>query len=212
MLRTTLMGIWIVSAAVATAAGLDYYATPLQDRPFTEAHDLFASSGLVGHGYGVLGSAFMAFGVVMYSARKRLSLLAKAGRLKHWLQTHIFLCTLGPFLVLLHSAFKIRGLVAISFWSMVLVVASGVFGRYIYVRIPKNAQGAFLSLQEAEGRTERGSRDLEAAASLDGAILARLHRMFRYWHAFHLPLAIVMFLVLAVHVSVAVLFGYAWIL
>jgi len=28
---------------------------------------------------------------------------------------------------------------------------------------------------------------------------------------FHLPLAIVMFLIVIVHVSVAILFGYAWV-
>jgi len=35
--------------------------------------------------------------------------------------------------------------------------------------------------------------------------------MFRYWHAFHLPLAILMFVILAVHIAVAILFGYTWI-
>ena len=35
-------------------------------------------------------------------------------------------------------------------------------------------------------------------------------RLFRYWHAVHLPLAIVMALVLLVHIAVAFLFGYAW--
>jgi hypothetical protein len=44
------------------------------------------------------------------------------------------------------------------------------------------------------------------------ALLGPFQRLFRYWHVFHLPLAIVMFLILAVHVTVAILFGYAWIL
>jgi hypothetical protein len=42
------------------------------------------------------------------------------------------------------------------------------------------------------------------------ALLAPFHRLFRYWHVFHLPFAIVMFVVLAVHVAVAVAFGYGW--
>ena len=42
-------------------------------------------------------------------------------------------------------------------------------------------------------------------------LLTPFRRAFRYWHAFHLPLAISMFLVLLVHVAVAVAFGYTWI-
>jgi hypothetical protein len=43
-------------------------------------------------------------------------------------------------------------------------------------------------------------------------LLEPFQRLFRYWHVFHLPLATVMFLILAVHVTVAILFGYAWVL
>jgi hypothetical protein len=43
-------------------------------------------------------------------------------------------------------------------------------------------------------------------------LLRPFQRLFRYWHVVHLPLAVVMFLVLGVHVVVAVLFGYTWIL
>lgn len=35
-----------------------------------------------------------------------------------------------------------------SFWSMVVVVASGVIGRYIYLQIPRSMEGRELSLNE----------------------------------------------------------------
>ncbi len=282
MLRAFLTLLWVATALSATAAGMGYYLTPLQERPFSESHALFASFGLVGHAYGILGAAFMVVGVGMYSARRRLAPLAKVGKLKDWLQIHIFLCTLGPFLVVLHSALRVGGLVAISFWSMVLVVVSGVFGRYLYVRIPKSLQGNFVSLEALQRRREEAFSRLRERAPVNGAALALLsktiqpeeprslshalviafrwdakqrrrkrtirrlldgmggseasldevmrlaeeearlgsqvallqpfRRMFRYWHVFHLPLAIVMFLILAVHVAVAILFGYAWVL
>ena len=168
------------------------------------------------------------------------------------------------------------------FWSMVLVVASGVFGRYLYVRIPKTLHGTFLTLEELDERRSGLLSSLETKAPGDGSLLATVsgriyfeeprslghalllgirweinkrrrekeirtllrgtgvspaiqsemealaleearlgsqvallqpfRRMFRYWHVFHLPLAIVMFLILGVHVTVAVLFGYAWVL
>ena len=282
MLRVVLFIIWVVSAGAASAAGLEYYLTPIQERPFTDGHEYFASSSLVGHGYGIAGSGFMLLGVLLYSVRKRVAALQKLGKLKHWLQVHIFFCTLGPFLILLHSTFRVGGLVAISFWSMVLVVASGVFGRYLYVRIPKTLQGTFLSLEAIESKRAEALSLFQSENIFDGSVLAELtrrirpdeprnlphalflglrwdfsrrrrekeirsllrtvggpeplrveleklainevrlgaqvallgpfQRLFRYWHVFHLPLAIVMFLIFAVHVTVAILFGYAWVL
>lgn len=278
MFRVILAVVWLAVAVPATVAGFDYYATPLQERPFSAGHELFASSATVGHGYGVLGTVMILVGVFFYGLRKRAPYLSRFGKLKHWLQAHIFLCTLGPYLVLLHTTLRFGGLVAIAFWSMVLVVSSGIFGRYVYVRIPKTIQGHFLSLEALESRREeavarigetvgleeesvRGlleefrpptprnaghalilavrwdlgrrstGQDLkqalgesshdrrelmrmlreESRQELHIALLQPFHRLFRYWHVFHLPLAIVMFLILAVHVTVAVLFGYAWV-
>ncbi len=76
--------------------------------------------------------------------------MARWGRLKYWLEFHIFLCTLGPIMVLFHTAFKFGGIVSVAFWSMVAVVASGVIGRFIYVRIPRSIEGRALSLNEVK--------------------------------------------------------------
>ena len=72
----------------------------------------------------------------------------KVGKLKYWLEFHIFLATLGPLLILFHTAFRFGGIVSISFWSMVAVVASGIIGRYIYQLIPHNIDGNELSQSE----------------------------------------------------------------
>jgi hypothetical protein len=281
MLRVILAFLWVAIAVPATLPGLEYYATPFQERPFLPGHELFAPSALVGHGYGILGALMMIVGVAGYAGRKRIHFLRRWGRLNGWLQVHIFLCTLGPYLVLLHTTLRIGGIVAIAFWSMVLVVASGVFGRYVYVRIPKSIHGHFLTLETLETRrreaTEgirarfglseglvdrllqnarpprpsgpvhalwvalrwdlgqrRGGRQLrgildgigastrdrkaleglvreEGRRELQIALLHPFQRLFRYWHVFHLPLAIVMLLILGVHVTVAALFGYVWV-
>jgi hypothetical protein len=81
-------------------------------------------------------------------ARKRYRFLSRLGRLKYWLEFHIFLCVLGPVMILFHTAFKFGGIVSVSFWSMVVVVASGVIGRYIYLQIPRTMEGRELSLNE----------------------------------------------------------------
>ena len=61
---------------------------------------------------------------------------------------HIFLCSVGPIFVLFHTAFKFGGIVAVSFWSMVAVVLSGVIGRFIYIQIPRTIQGREIDLFE----------------------------------------------------------------
>jgi len=293
----------------ALLAGLDYYVVPLAERPFSPLHAQFAPSGLVGQGLGIVGTGMMALGVLSYGVRKRVRALAKLGKLRDWLRVHIFLCLLGPFLVLLHTSFKIGGLVAIAFWSMAVVVTSGVFGRWVYVWIPKTANGRFLTRDEMREelrallgevehvlgaapddlmnlidervsgasrrsghlrsndrrRTPRSGPDRRRRpryhTGILGALLESLwfavggrirrariarvlkdmgvppaarsriahciererrieqqlrmlepfHAAFRYWHAFHLPLAVVMVVVLIVHVGVAIAFGYTWI-
>jgi hypothetical protein len=137
--------VWLAIAAWPLVEGYSYYRTPLLDRPYSADHTVFRPSGLVGQGLGIAGSLMMLVGVGSYSARKRVAALQRFGKLRKWLTFHIFLCTLGPFLVLLHTSFKFGNIASISFWSMAVVVASGVFGRYVYVRIPKTADGRFHS-------------------------------------------------------------------
>ena len=102
----------------------------------------------MGHGLGIIGSFLILIGVFSYMIRKRNRSLMRLGLLKYWLEFHIFLCTIGPIMVLFHTAFKFGGLVAISFWSMVAVFLSGIIGRFIYIQIPRSIEGRELSLSE----------------------------------------------------------------
>jgi hypothetical protein len=269
---------WVAIAGFFLYWGLDYYLTPVIERPYDPGHDLFKPTGLVGNRLAVAGTAMLVVGVGGYMLRKRWGRLQNVGRLRHWLSAHIWLCTLGPFLITLHTSFKVGGLVSIAFWSMVLVVASGVVGRFVYVRIPKGMHGRTRTMRELEEEQRELAAELEAespelsatlapylsagpapaglAAALLHAVrsdlgaparrrrlhaalvaarvaperrhrletLARSHRrlaqerallvpferLFRYWHTFHLPFAIVMVLILLVHIAVAAALGYAW--
>lgn len=134
--------------AIIIHYGFSYYTTGLEQRFFDPVHPELKPSGSIGHGLGIAGSLFMLVGVFSYMARKRLRSFSRVGILKHWLEFHIFLCTLGPVLVLFHTAFKFGGIVAISFWSMVMVFLSGVIGRFIYIQIPRTIEGREMSLSE----------------------------------------------------------------
>lgn len=131
--------------------GYSYYSTSIADRFYHPDDNALKPSGLYGHGFGITGALFILIGVASYMARKRYRSLSRIGTLKGWLEIHIFLCTLGPVLILYHTSFKFGGIVAISFWSMVMVVVSGIIGRFIYIQIPRTIEGRELSLNEIRG-------------------------------------------------------------
>ena len=263
--------------------GLDYYTTPLEERFFNSDHNLLKPSGTLGHGFGIVGTLMMIIGVGVYMIRKRYRKFFNIGYLKHWLEFHIFLCSVGPVLVLYHTAFKFGGIVSVSFWSMVLVVLSGVVGRFIYLQIPRTIQGQEISINELNTIKEKLAIRVRSVLSEDSstlsefekissadryksfrlitavgffirdyfdikrvmrllkmrikllgiskterdelikaakseiviarriALLRTFQKLFHWWHIFHLPFAITMFVIMVIHVAVTIIFGYKWI-
>jgi hypothetical protein len=165
--------IFILSAIVAgvfiaiTYWGLAYYELGIEDRFFHPDHLRLKPSGVWGHGFGIIGSFLMIVGVSVYMARKRFRVFSRIGILKHWLEFHIFLCSLGPILVLFHTSFKFGGVVAISFWSMVAVFVSGIIGRFIYIQIPRTIEGRELSLNEVRSMKSNIGDNIQKLVALD---------------------------------------------
>ncbi len=147
---TLLVLIVVVAIFTLSYIGVSFYKVSIEERYFHPLYAILKPSGSIGHGLGILGSLLMIIGVFSYMLRKRYRIFSRLGLLKHWLEFHIFLCTLGPILVLFHTSFKFGGIVAISFWSMVAVFLSGIIGRFIYIQIPRSVDGTELSLNEVE--------------------------------------------------------------
>lgn len=148
--------------------GLSYYRTPIEERFFHSDYANLKPSGTVGHGLGIIGTLLILIGIGSYMIRKRWKRLRNLGVLKYWLEFHIFLCTLGPILVLYHTSFKFGGIVSISFWSMVAVFLSGILGRFIYIQIPHTIEGRALSLSEVQGLKGDLQRKLTESSLIDG--------------------------------------------
>jgi len=170
----TFVAIVLAAVAFLSFEGYGYYSEQIDQRYFHPDHLQWKPSGIIGHGLGIAGSLFMLIGVLGYMIRKRAQVFRRWGLLKYWLEAHIFLCTLGPFLVLFHTSFKFGGIVAISFWSMVAVVLSGVIGRFIYIQIPKTIEGRQLSKNEIAGLQSDIQQKLMRNYSLDDSILGLL--------------------------------------
>lgn len=156
-------------------AGSAYYMLPVAERPHSDLHTFLKPSGSWGHGMGIVGSAMILL-LFLYSARKGHRMGFRWGHLRSWLDVHIFFGIIGPLLITLHTAMKFGGIVSISFFSMVAVVLSGVFGRYIYMQIPRDASGSLLSLdkmRERETQIEaRLSSDMKVPLSVTKRIAA----------------------------------------
>ena len=151
--------------------GYAYYTTPIDKRFFSPEHNSLKPSGFWGHGYGIVGTVLMILGVVVYMIRKRVKKFTRFGALKYWLEFHIFLCTIGPMLILFHTAFKFGGIVSVSFWSMVLVFVSGVIGRFIYIRIPRTIEGKELNVEQINEVNESLSLKLKHDYNVDEDII-----------------------------------------
>ena len=263
--------------------GAPYYLTPLAERPRHPLYWDFKPAGRLGLVFGITGAAMMVL-MLLYSMRKRLPFARRLGPVAEWLDFHIFLGIGGPLFILLHSSFKVQGLVALSFWSMVAVALSGIAGRFLYRQIPRSRTGDELSRGEVEAGDRELTERLSSEHGLSAAALARLdeiatasaapkasllrlalgfpfdlwvmrrrlrsfrrqflpaaagerrarhrfedlvgakvrvHRrlalwqrvreLFHYWHVFHKPFAVIMYLFMAVHIGVAWMTGYGWV-
>lgn len=138
--------IWLI---IFLAVGLEYFA--LNFSPHWSLLLKLQSKGLINSAQEIsplpgrivslwLGWIGLGLMIIMnvYSMRKRIRPLQNMGKLSDWLNFHIFCGLLGPSLILFHCNFKVRGIVAISFWSMVVSFTSGIIGRYFYVQLARN--------------------------------------------------------------------------
>jgi hypothetical protein len=151
------------TAAIAIGVrGVSYYSTPLQERPFRNDYEEMKPSSSYGIGLGAIGASMVTIGVVTYSTRKRVRALWNVGQLSGWLEFHIFLCLLGPVLVVYHTTFKAGGVAAISLWSMLSVAASGIVGRFLYALIPHNVKGHELTAVQINDELSRLGQELSS--------------------------------------------------
>jgi hypothetical protein len=112
-----------------------------------------------GHSIGVLGFMLMLATETLYSLRKR-AIHRPWGRMRQWLQFHIFTGIVGPYLVFLHSAFAFQGLAGVVMLMTAAVVASGFVGRYIYTAVPRNADGLVVEAAELEAQLRAAEAEL----------------------------------------------------
>jgi hypothetical protein len=113
----------------------------------------------------------------LYPLRKRVRWLAWTGSLPRWLDWHVALALVLPFLAAFHAAWRFEGLIGLGFWSMLVVWISGIVGRYLYVHIPRGAAGLELSAEEIAEERRRLLGELAQTAGLPLPQVAALVRL-----------------------------------
>lgn len=112
----------------------------------------FTSKDDVGYWLGVAGATMMLL-LFSYPLRKYVRFTHRWGKIKWWFIIHMTLGIGGPLLILLHSTFRLRSVNAtVAFVSMLIVAASGVAGRFLYLRIHRDLQGKRDNLAELQRR------------------------------------------------------------
>ena len=150
----------------------------------------------------------------VYSLRRRLRAMAGMGKLRSWLRFHIFLGLQGAMLVTYHSLHlhDVRTIQGANIICVGVVVASGIFGRYLYSLLPKSISGDRLSARQIEAelaelaKMEGAKAELRAAQRRRDmlqrrlATLSKAERVFRYWTILHKPLTFILLAATVLHI------------
>lgn len=140
------------------------------------------ASSTLGHWTGIIGLVFMLSAQTAYSSRKQTR-DTRWGPMVKWLQAHVMMGLVGPYMVLIHSAGKFNGLAGISAALTVIVLGSGLVGRYLYTAIPREIEG------------------------VDPEHLAAAKKALATWRAIHIPLTWTLFTSALVHVIAALYYA-----
>jgi hypothetical protein len=141
--------LWLAAAGITTITAIYIIVVNNSGLP--------AASSLFGHGLGIVGFVLMLMTETLYSLRKR-AIRRPWGRMRDWLQFHIFTGIAGPYMVFLHTAWEFRGLAGIVLLLTGMVVVSGFIGRYIYTAVPRTADGLLVEARSLQKRI----REIEA--------------------------------------------------
>jgi len=111
---------------------------------------------------GVVGSLMM-LALLTYPLRKHVRVMHRWGALKQWFRWHMILGIVGPLLILFHSTFHLRSLNGtIALVSMLIVVLSGVIGRFVYTKIHHGLYGNRATLERVQEEFAAQSNNLKS--------------------------------------------------
>ncbi|MEZ4587457.1 MAG: hypothetical protein R2909_13760 [Gemmatimonadales bacterium] len=169
------VGLAVTALLLGTVAGGSYYFATPAERVRDTLHPWLRPSGYFGQTAGILALLIFLF-LWLYPLRKKIKALRWTGSLARWLDVHVVAALVLPVLTAVHASWRFDGLIGLGFWSMIVVCASGVVGRYLYVHIPRSASGLELTAEEVAADRRRLLEELAEATGLPHAQVESLLR------------------------------------
>jgi Fe-S-cluster-containing hydrogenase component 2 len=123
----------------------------------------------------------------LYPFRKQVRLLQRLGSSAGWFDLHLLGGILGPAFITLHGVMKLDNWVSIAYWSMILVLLSGIIGRYLSAQVPELLHGRELDELDTEREVARlRGKHPDGLAIVDRRLAA--HQARATWLAQHASL------------------------
>ncbi len=143
------------AALVWAVLNVDYYALPAEVRPVHENHAWLRPGLGLGLAFGIVG-ALMIVANLLYLVRRTPSLKFQRGSLQAWMTSHVATGIFALLCATLHSGMAPRDTVGgHALWALVVLLVSGVIGRYFYAYVPRAANGRELELAEVKAQLAR---------------------------------------------------------
>lgn len=155
------IGILVASSVV----GGGYYFAPLEDRARSPWHPWLRPSGYIGQTAGIISLLIFVF-LWLYPLRKKYRWLGFTGTMARWLDGHVGLALILPFLAAVHASWRFEGVIGLGYLSMIVVALSGIAGRYLYVHIPRSATGLELTAEEIAAERQGLMAEIAKATGL----------------------------------------------
>ena len=140
---------------------------------FIKRKDFFVPGEGLGYAMGIVGGCTMLL-LLVYPLIKRSRLFRDGSKSSFWFRWHMILGVVGPLFILYHANFSMGATNSnVALWSMIVVAASGIIGRYIYGRVHNGLYGAQLDVGSLLARATQLVSEVESDMGGAGGIVAK---------------------------------------
>ncbi|MCC6783803.1 MAG: NAD(P)-binding domain-containing protein [Planctomycetes bacterium] len=155
-------------------ANLDYYGLPLEARPMHDKHALLRPGLGLGLAFGIAAAALVIANLA-YLLRRAQRRPFRFGTLRTWMTVHVATGLLAGLCAVLHAALAPRDTPGgQAFWAMLVIVATGGIGRWLYAWVPRAANGRELALADVRARLAKLDGPADGFAARARAEVLRL--------------------------------------
>ncbi len=161
----------------------EYYRLPLEQRPLSPSHGLLRSSSAIGLTLGFTGAGLVLINL-LYLLRRSAPRFFSFGTLRGWMAIHVATGFCSLLVAVLHSGMRVGDTTGgHAFVALIVLVATGSIGRYLYSFLPRAANGRELELEEVRGRLTALSSELQSkSGAFSGRITGEVERLVANHH------------------------------